>query len=227
MSARIEDRASGLRLILLDRPGKRNAIDGGLVNTIRQAVETATGNAIVLGSTNPTAFSSGADLGLEDADRAAVSAALYELYALMREAPQVIIAAANGHAVGGGAQLLLASDLRFADPGVTIRFVGAGYGLVVGAWGLPSLVGRGRALDLCVSMRPVSAEEALVIGLVDRLVDDPLAAAIEYGDQLEDLPPSSVAHAKQIVGISDLDAALRAEQKRNAGWDGSMTPGTG
>ncbi|MGH8913413.1 MAG: enoyl-CoA hydratase/isomerase family protein, partial [Acidimicrobiia bacterium] len=109
MSVRVEDRDRGLRLILLDRPTKLNAIDMSVVTGITGAIETADGAAVVLGSTSPASFSSGADLGLPDAERAAVSEALYRLYAAMRSAPQVIIAAASGHAVGGGAQLLVAS----------------------------------------------------------------------------------------------------------------------
>ena len=77
-------------------------------------------------------------------------------------------------------------------PDRPIRFAGPGHGLAVGAWGLGSLVGRGRAIDLCLSMREVSADEAAAIGLVDRVADDPDAAALELATQVTrlDVPPS-------------------------------------
>ncbi|MDH3499931.1 MAG: enoyl-CoA hydratase/isomerase family protein [Acidimicrobiia bacterium] len=222
MTVRVEDREPGLRVILLDRPDKRNALDLPTVAALGDAIRSAGGATIVLGSTAPDAFSAGADLHLADADRAAVSEALYALYFEMRSAPQVIIAAASGHAVGGGAQLLIASDLRVAAPDLRIRFVGPGHGLAVGAWGLPSLVGRGRATDLCLSMRSVAADEALTIGLIDRLADDPLGAAIDYARDLCRLDPGALRAVKMIVGMADAVEALRSEQTYNSGWDGSI-----
>src|SRR5919108_254958 len=79
---------------------------------------------------------------------------------------------------GAGAQLAVAADLRVASPGARIQVAGPGHGLAVAAWSLPSLIGRGRAMDLCLTMRPVGAEEALRIGLVDRLEDDAAAAGL-------------------------------------------------
>lgn len=219
MPVKIEDR-DDWRLLLLDRPERRNALDMATVEELAAALESAPGRVVVLGSTDPRSFSAGADLTLPDDARAGVSRGLYELYGLMRAIPQIIVAAASGHAVGGGAQLLLASDLRISAPDLTIRFAGAGHGLVVGAWGLPSLIGRGRALDLCLSMRPVDASEALAIGLVDRVVDEPLAAAIQYAEAISTLPPLIPARVKHIVGMSLIDEALGAEAGQNSQWDG-------
>jgi enoyl-CoA hydratase len=222
MRVRIEDRSPAVRVALLDRPAQRNAIDMPMVVEITQAIETAPGMVVVLGSTGASAFSAGADLGLGDSERAAVSNALYDLYRLMRSTPRILIAAAGGHAVGGGAQLMVAADVRMAGPGLTVRFVGPGHGLVVGAWGLPSLIGRGRAIDLCLSMREVGAEEALQIGLVDRVVDDPLLFAIEYAESVARLDESAVAKLKQIVGVTRAEEALRLEAAHNAAWDGAV-----
>jgi len=225
VTVRVEDRDSDLRVVLFDRPTKRNAIDMSVVTGLRDAIVSAPGVAIVVGSTEPTAFSSGADLSLADAERAAVSDALYELYATMRTTPKVIIAAASGYAIGGGAQILIASDLRFAGPDLRIRFVGPGHGLAVGAWGLPSLVGRGRAMDLCLSMRMVTAQEALSMGLVDRIEKDPMAGAEAYAQSLMDLDPGAVMAVKRIVGASIPAESLELEQESNASWTGSMPEG--
>lgn len=216
-----EDR-DGVRVVLLDRPSKRNALDMSMVQGIREAIESAPGITVVLGSTDLRSFSAGADLDLADTDRAAMSDALYELYLFMRAAPKVLIAAASGHAVGGGAQLLIASDLRLAGPEATIRFVGPGHGLAVGAWGLPSLIGRGRAMDLCLSTRTVGAEEALAMGLVDRVVEEPLDHAIEYAGQVSALDPPAVARVKRVISVSDAGDALRLERMENSAWDGAI-----
>lgn len=177
---------------------------------------------MVLGSTDPSVFSSGADIRIPDAERATVSDSLYALYREMRQSSRLIVAAASGPAVGGGAQLLIAADIRIMSPDTTIRFLGPDRGLVVGAWGLPTLVGRGRALDLCLSMRTVEANEARGIGLADRVLDDPLEAATEYAASVASLDPSVVAAAKRIVSISSVDDALSAERRHNSGWSGEV-----
>jgi len=223
MSVHVEDR-DAVRVVLLDRASKRNALDLAMVEGIREAIGSAPGIAVVLGSTDPRSFSAGADLDLADTDRTAMSDALYDLYLFMRATPKVLIAAASGHAVGGGAQLLIACDLRLAGPDIAIRFVGPGHGLVVGAWGLPSLIGRGRAMDLCLSMRTVSADEALAMGLVDRVVEEPLERAIEQGAEISALDPGAVAAVKRVIAVSDAGEALRLERAENSSWDGAVPP---
>lgn len=224
MSVHLEER-SGIALALLDRPDRLNALDLATVRDVMAVVDQKK-PVLILGSTSSKAFSSGADTSISDAERAAVSESLYGLYAAMRASSTIIIAAADGHAIGGGAQLLLASDIRIAGRSLSIRFVGVGHGLVVGAWGLPSLIGRGRALELCLTTRPIGSDEALAKGLVERVVDDPLAEAIEVGIAIMALDPAPIAAAKTIVAISDADKALQAERSFNSGWGGSI-PGTG
>ena len=218
----VDDDPRGFRRILLDRGETRNAIDSATVRGLRAGIADAPGVVVILGSVTPTAFSSGADLKLNPGSRAQVSNDLYRLYQEMRESDKILITAASGPAVGGGAQLLVASDLRLASPDVEIRFLGPGHGLVVGAWGLPSLIGRGRAMDLCLSMRTVRADEALAIGLVDRLVDDPLDEAARYAAEICELDPEAVVALKRVISISDTQVAPRTESAPNAGWDGAV-----
>lgn len=218
---RVDDDPRGFRTVLMDRPHKLNAVDEALIEGLHSALNEAPGPVVVLGSSESRAFSSGADLDVPDSARAHVSERLYELYEAMRETSKIIIAAASGHAVGAGAQLLIASDLRVGSPDLRIRFMGVGHGLVVGAWGLPSLVGRGRALDLCLSMRSVPAEEALSIGLIDRLAVEPISAAQNYAAEVCELDLRAVADAKQILSLADQRQALLRERQRNSGWDGS------
>jgi enoyl-CoA hydratase len=195
-----------------------------MVHALLEQLEHCQAPAVVITTEDPRCFCSGADLSLDDHERAEVSDLLYELYRRMITQPAPIIVALQGPAIGGGAQLAVAADLRIAEPGATLRFMGPGHGLAVGAWALTSLVGRGRAMDLCLTMRTVDAGEAVSIGLVDRVVPDAREAALEIAAQLVTLDASAVHRVKRIVlGGSGLLAALESERAGNrASWSGSV-----
>jgi enoyl-CoA hydratase/carnithine racemase len=219
---RVEEREDGLLALWLDRPAARNALDHPALEALERGFQIPA-RAYVLGSSDPRWFCAGADLNLPDQERAALSNRLYELYRTMvcLEAP--IVTAISGPAIGGGAQLALASDLRIGSSSARFRFPGPGHGLAVGAWALPSLVGRGRANDLCLTMRTVDAEEAMRIGLLDRLESEPAAAACAMATELAKLDPSASGRVKMLTrDASGLLAALGAEQAGNATWTGSV-----
>lgn len=193
-----------------------------MVHGLGQVISNHEARVIILGSTSDEALSAGVDLKLSDSDRAEVSRKLYGLYEMMRNTEAIVVVALSGYAIGGGAQLMLASDFRIASPDATIRFRGPGHGLAVGAWGLPSLIGRGRAIDLTLTMRPIAAVEARAIGLIERIDDQPLRYAVSFAQEITRLTPSAVAAVKRIVGIPDPIEALRAERDHNDGWDGTI-----
>ncbi len=222
MTVAISHPLPGVAQALLDRPAARNAIDLETVRRLTEVVRDPESRVIVIGSTSPEALSSGADLKLPDAERAEVSRELYRLYEMMRVTDAVVLVALSGHAVGGGAQLIVAADFTVASPGAIIRFRGPGHGLAVGAWALPALVGRARAIDLTLSMRPVNAHEALAIGLIQRIEDPPLPYALAFAEEITGLSSSAVAAVKRISGIADPLEALRAERDYNDGWDGAV-----
>jgi enoyl-CoA hydratase/carnithine racemase len=224
VSLKLERLRDGVMGVWLDRPAKRNALDRELVTALGETFGDGEARAFVLGSSEPGAFSAGADLSLADAERAQVSDLLYRLYESMLRCPAPIVAAVEGPAVGGGAQLALASDLRVGGPAARLRFVGPGHGLAIGAWGLPSLVGRGRALELCLTMRPVDADEALALGLLDRVEADPRAVALELAAGFAQLDAGAVRRIKGTVRTaSDLLAALEEERRGNlAAWSGAV-----
>ena len=208
----------------LNRPDRLNAVNMPLVEALYAAFDRVDARAVVLGSSTPQAFCSGADLDLEDAERAEVSDLLYELYEKMVRLPVPVVVAINGHAVGAGIQLAVAGDLRVAGPQAKLRVAGPGHGLAVAAWGLPSLVGRGKALDLCLTMRAVGPEEAIAMGLVDRVEEDPGAAAVRLASELARLDPAAVSRVKgALTEASGCLAALREERSGNrAAWSGSV-----
>lgn len=208
----------------LNRPDRLNAINTPLVEALNMAFDGLDARAVVLDSSTPRAFCAGADLDLEDAERARVSDLLYELYEKMVRLPIPIVVAINGDAVGGGAQLAIAGDLRVAGPLAKLRVAGPGHGLAVAAWALPSLVGRGRALDLCLTMREVGAEEALAMGLVERIEESPSETAIDLASSFARLDPAAAGRVKRVVTAASgyLDA-LREERAGNReSWSGSV-----
>jgi enoyl-CoA hydratase len=222
---RVERGDGGVVEVWLDRPSKRNALHREVVEALADVFALGGARAFVFGSSEPrSVFSAGADLTLTNAERAEVSDLLYRLYKRMLTTDAPIIAVVEGAAVGGGAQLALASDLRIGGAGATFRFVGPGHGLAVGAWGLPSLIGRGRALELCLTMRPLAAEEALELGILDRLEDDPRAAALALARDISALDADAVARLKSITTTAvGLIAALEEERRGNREtWSGAV-----
>lgn len=116
--------------------------------------------------------------------------------------PVPTIAAINGYALGGGLELALACDLRVAAAGAKLGLPEVGLGLIPGFGGtqrLPRLIGAGRALDLILTGRHVAAEEALQLGLVNRVADDVVAAAAELAGQIMKNSPVALALAKEAV----------------------------
>jgi enoyl-CoA hydratase len=213
----VAERSSGgyLRL-LLSRPDRRNALVPGMVVALTEAMQ-ADGDAVVLlGSTDPRVFCAGADLSLPIAERAAVSDLLYACYEHMITRPGPVIAVVGGPAVGGGAQLAAAADLRIAGPGARLRWSGPpGGGLAVGAWILPDLVGRGTGLEICMTGRWVDAAEALALGLVLRVEDDPEAVAARIAETLVGAGPSGPGRIKAVASAGGLADRLRAERNAN------------
>jgi enoyl-CoA hydratase/carnithine racemase len=223
VSLREERTSPGVLVLRIDRPDCRNAVDRPLVDALIAAVDGATEAVVVLTSSEPSCFCAGVDLRLGDAERAAVSDRLYELYQAMVGSTSIIIGVAQGQAVGGGVQLLLASDMRIGSPSTRLRLAGPGHGLAVGAWALPALVGRGRAMDLCLSLRAVDADEAAAIGLLDRVVPDADAVALEIAAAVASLQPDAVRRVKSIVNTSaPVAKALALERAENARWSGSI-----
>lgn len=137
-------------------------------------------------------FSAGADLN----EISALSGpAAYEFaqlgQRLMRavaDYPALTIAAISGYCMGGGLDLALACDLRICAPNAIFGHRGAALGIMTG-WGgtqrLPRLIGRARALQMFLTAEKLHAPEALRIGLVDRIADDPVATALHVASSAE------------------------------------------
>lgn len=182
---------SGVRLepgrvarVVLDRPERLNALTlemaAALPRLLREALEDpATRVVVVTGAGR--AFCAGADIALlrdlvERQDRDAFARLVdtaREVLRIVRGSPRPVIAAVNGPAAGGGANLALACDLRIASDAASIGQTFVRIGLHPdwgGSWLLPRLVGASRALELCWTGRMVPAAEARELGLFHRVV---------------------------------------------------------
>ncbi len=159
----------------------------------------------------PKIFAAGADIKEMAAfgphDIRPVVTALGDALVVLEELPKVVVAAIEGYALGGGCELALACDLRIASPRSQLGQSEIKLGIIPGAGGtqrLPRLIGRSRARELIYSGRMVPAEEALAIGLVDRLEPDPYAAAFEQAARFAQGPTRALAAAKEALNAADL-----------------------
>jgi len=210
----VENNPAGYRWLRLARPQRRNALDVSLTAAIRDALAAEPSVPVLLGSADPGMFCAGADLTISDAERALVSDLIYDCCATIITRPGPVIAVLSGAAVGGGAQLAAASDLRIASPAARLRFTGPpGLNLTVGAWLLPDLVGRGPAMDLVLTGRWLEAAEALALGLVNRVSPEPDVLA---GEIAADIARRGVAAGiKAVMAAGGLLDRLQAERAAN------------
>ena len=208
----VEASPDGYRWLRLSRPERRNALDVSLLRAVTDALVFEPEAPVVLGSTDPRVFCAGADLTISDVERAAVSDLIYDCCETIVTRSGPVIAVLTGPAVGGGAQLAAASDLRIAGPGARLRWTGPpGLDLAVGAWLLPDLVGRAAAMDLVLTGRWIEAAEALALGLVNRVCDDPEQAAGQLAAGLA----GRGADVKAVMAAGGLLDRMRAERLAN------------
>jgi enoyl-CoA hydratase/carnithine racemase len=173
------------RVVTLDRTDRRNALTREGLDDLAEAFETATEPVVYLHGAGD-AFCAGADLdvvaGLDGDEAAAFAERGQSVATAIESYDGAVVAGIDGAARGGGVELALACDVRVATPAATLAETGVALGLF-GAWGgtarLPAIVGEGEALDLALSGRTVDAEEARLMGLVSRIVEDPRAVAEE------------------------------------------------
>ena len=214
---------SGYLRVRLARPERRNALDAAMTRALLDIVRADPAVPVLLESTDPAAFCAGADLTVPDRELAEVSDLLYQCYEAMVTRPGPVIAVVEGPAVGGGAQLAGAADLRIAGPRGRFRWAGPpGRDLAVGAWLLPDLIGRGAALELALTGRWVEAAEAQQLGLANLVVDEPGKVAAKLARGLLSRGAGATGNVKLIASAGGLLERLRAEREANrAAWGGA------
>lgn len=193
-------------VVRLRRPDVLNALTPEMVKGLREVVASFSADEAVTGlvlTGQGRAFCAGADIGFEsrasEAEFADFIDALQELARLLRTSDLLIVAALNGIAVGGGAELALGCDARIVAPDSLMGFPEVNLGLTVTGgvtFTLPRLIGTSRALELLVSGRTIPADEALSLGLVDRIADDVLGESIRFAGIADRVPHGLLATIK-------------------------------
>ena len=223
----IEVADSGVATIRLDRP-KLNPLNRQVATEIGEAVDQVAADenvrAVVVWG-GERVFAAGADIK-EMGERDAVTMFRYigffqDVFTRLDNLPVVTIAAINGYALGGGCELALACDFRICAQDSQLGQPEILLGVIPGAGGtqrLPRLVGAGRAKELIYSGRFVAAEEALAIGLVNKVVPAPdvYPTALKWAERYAAGPRVALMAAKQAItkGIDvDLETALLIERQ--------------
>ncbi|MEO0974818.1 MAG: enoyl-CoA hydratase/isomerase family protein, partial [Pseudomonadota bacterium] len=172
-----------IAVVVIDNPpvnGISNAVRAGLAEQLARAEQAAAVRAIVITATGEH-FLTGQDV--REFGHPVVGPSLRELIEQMESIRLPLVVVAPGPALGGGMELMLCADRRVVAPRATLGFPEVKYGLLPGAGGtqrLPRLIGAHAALELMVSGKPVGAERALALGLVDE-VFEPALTPVQAG----------------------------------------------
>ncbi len=204
--------------ITLDRPEADNAIDRQLADEFAEACRNVSADddvrVVIVTGAGDKAFSVGGPTARPESDASAVGVSV----AVAALEPPVI-AAINGDALGQGLELALACDIRLASSRARFGLPAVASGVIPSDGGtqrLPRIVGRGKALEMVLTAEIITAEQALEIGLVSRLVPaEGLAAeALSLADSIAEKGPLALRYAKEAVakGLDvTLDQGLRLE----------------
>ncbi len=221
----IVEQTGGVATIRLNRPEKHNALSARLCHELIDALDRLEADdavsVLILTGVGEKAFCAGADMaeaaGARGTKASDVGAPAQAVARVLRTR-KPIIAAVNGYAYGGGAFLAINCDIRIASENASFRFVGTSYGLVVGAFQLPRIIGAPLAKELIFTARTIDAQEALRIGLLNHLV--PLEklepAVMEMAQAIAANSRAAVMASKEVIDIATYSGdAIRREVEAN------------
>jgi enoyl-CoA hydratase len=208
-------REDAVAVLTIDRPEAMNALDVATLEELRDRLTELRADddvrVIVLTGAGEKAFAAGADIkymsGLSVEEAKEWGRLGHEVGQLLETAPKVSIAAINGFALGGGCELALACDIRYASSTARLGQPEVNLGIFPG-WGgtqrLARVCGLGVAKDLILTGRVVEADEALRIGLVNAVFDpgDLLERTLETARLIASKGPLAVAAAKAAINNS-------------------------
>jgi len=219
------DVRNAVATLVLDN-GPANTVDPPLIERLIEALPALTGDpavrCIVVRGTGRI-FVGGADIRVMrrlDPDTYRAMRRWVEVQRALELAPKPVVAALNGHALGGGAELALACDLRILHANATFGFPETRLGIFPGAGGsqrLPRLIGPHRAKRLIMDGTRLGAEAALAEGLVDLVAGDDFDAVVEReADRLAALPTATIGLVKRVVDAGwglPIEAAMAVEEE--------------
>jgi enoyl-CoA hydratase/carnithine racemase len=198
---------NGVAVMRLERPGARNAINTAMLEQMLERLAEAGDDeavrVVVVSSSDHMGLSAGADVKeqLDEQARVDRMQLFANLYDAITAFPKPTIAVCHGDVIGGGAEIAVACDMRVGGSNLRMRFPGAALGVPVGPARLVTLCGLATAKYLLLSSRTVAADEALRLGLVNRVA--PAAgtegAALDLAAEIAGHPPEAVARLKRML----------------------------
>ena len=223
---------TGVATLTLNRPEVMNSFNFSLLHALRDQIESFRFRrdlrVIIITGNGEKAFCSGADLK----ERATLGPdqvreyiyTIRNLFTSIEELNKPVIAAVNGIALGGGTELSLASDIRIASSNASMGLTETRLAIIPGAGGtqrLPRLVGKGKAKELIFTGQRIDAQEALKIGLVNKICDpqDLLAECQKMAAMICETGPVAIEQAKYAINYgleTDMHTGLAIES--NAYW---------
>ena len=217
------DNDDGVALVTIDRQDALNALNvetlTKLRDHLRELAEDDTARVVVLTGAGEKAFVAGADIkymgSLAPEEAKGWGALGHEAARLLEEMPKPTIAAINGFALGGGCELALGCDIRYASSKARLGQPEIDLGIVPG-WGgtqrLARVCGLGVAKELILTGRMIDAEEALRIGLVNAIADPVLDHALGVARKLAEKSPVALRVAKRLLNLSPGALEREAEE---------------
>jgi enoyl-CoA hydratase/carnithine racemase len=218
---------NGVALVRLERPKSRNAINTQMLLELLEHLVVARADeavrVLVFSSSDHLGLSAGADVREQlDAEGHVRRMQLFaDLYDAIVAFPKPTVAACHGDVVGGGAEIAIASDMRVGGANLRMRFPGAALGVPVGPARLVTLCGLAAAKYLLLSSRAVGADEALRIGLVNRVAPAAAteASALDLATAVAAHPPEAVAQLKRMLHEwDDVEGRSAVEGRGQVEW---------
>lgn len=217
----------GVALLRLERPEARNAIDTRmleeLLGHLAAAREDEGVRVLAISSSDQMGLSAGADVReqLDEEGQVRRMQLFADLYDAIVAFPKPTVAACHGDVVGGGAEIAVACDMRVGGANLRLRFPGAALGVPVGPARLVTLCGLAAAKYLLFSSRTVGADEALRLGLVNRVAPAATTeeSALELAAAVAAHPPEAVARLKRMLHEwDDVEGRSRVEGVGQVDW---------
>ncbi|MDX8289494.1 enoyl-CoA hydratase-related protein [Metabacillus indicus] len=216
-----------LAVVTLNRPEVFNCFNYETLLQLEEAVEDIRTNeevrAVIFTGSGDKAFCAGADLKerktLTDQQVKRNLFKIGEVFTKIDALPQPTIAAINGYAFGGGMELALSCDFRIIADGTSVGLTETGLGIIPGAGGtqrLPRIIGEAKALELILTARKITSEQAAAYGLALKTAPNALEAAKELAEEILKNAPIALQQAKFAVkqGMNaDLQTGLHIERK--------------
>jgi enoyl-CoA hydratase len=213
----------GIATITINRPKKLNALNSKVLDEIEEVFDSLEGDdnvsAVIVTGAGDKAFVAGADIKeLRDLNKNTGKEASrkgQQIFQQIEDSRKPVVAAVNGYALGGGAELAMACHLRVAGSNAVFGLPEVGLGLIPGYGGtqrLPRIVGRAKALEMILTGKQVDAEEALKIGLVNAVAkEDPVEDARELIRKMLSKGPLAVQKALKAVFASGTSVGYSEE----------------